>query len=399
MRLTLSVIAALLFLVMVPTEAPALKLGRVLGLHAGSIDSLLRRGVRKALRPYAYRSHAYRSRARVARRAAPSRAAVARAQQRQEPQRHEPQREAGQRQVSQRQMAQFGQFAQPQAFWPGAPQDVFDYVLSSKEAGLWAHGYGAIVVSMFAQPPKAAGEGVATGEPAEQTTGAAAGGGAPLCGEHSASRAEAVTKQLRDTLALADDEGALAELHSALLRADSETTAACPRGIPAALPDRLRAMQDRLWDLRVAVTNLRAPLQAFHDALTSEQKAKLDAQQSATERESKRRAPASAGAMLCHAQTQQAPQWPAEQIARAVRPDKDQQESFGALSETSSKMGMLMMGSCPQDVPATPQARLNVALDWLDTMLFATVTVAVAVDDFYRSLSEEQKAKLDTLSL
>jgi len=157
-------------------------------------------------------------------------------------------------------------------------------------------------------------------------------------------------------------------------------------------------MQDRLWALRVTVTNLRAPLQTFHDALTSDQKAKLDAQQP-TERESKKRAPAGAAARLCYAQAQRAPQWPADQIARAVRPNKDQQESLGALSETSSKMSLMAMGSCPQKGPATPLERLDVTLDWLDTMLFATATVMIAVDDFYRSLSDEQKSKLDTLSL
>ena len=57
------------------------------------------------------------------------------------------------------------------------------------------------------------------------------------------------------------------------------------------------------------------------------------------------------------------------------------------------------MGACPQKPAATPQDRLNVALDWLDNMLFATANVAVAVDDFYGKLSDEQKSKLDTLSL
>ena len=58
-----------------------------------------------------------------------------------------------------------------------------------------------------------------------------------------------------------------------------------------------------------------------------------------------------------------------------------------------------MMGVCPQKPAATPQDRLNVALDWLDNILLAAANVAVAVDDFYGSLSDEQKSRLDTLSL
>jgi hypothetical protein len=115
---------------------------------------------------------------------------------------------------------------------------------------------------------------------------------------------------------------------------------------------------------------------------------------------SRQRAPeADMAGKLCYAQAQRAPQWPAEQIARAVRPNKDQQEKLAALTETSTKMSMMMMGACPQNEPATPQDRLNVTLDWLDNMLVATANVAVAVDDFYGSLNDEQKSKLDVLSL
>ena len=206
-----------------------------------------------------------------------------------------------------------------------------------------------------------------------------------------------MTKQLRDTLALADDEhGALAELHSALLKADEEITAACPQEIPAAMPDRLREMQDRLWAMRVALTNVRTPLQSFHDSLTVEQKAKIDAQQP-PEGDNKRSTSAGA-AMLCQAQTQRAPQWPAEQIARAVRPNQVQQARLGAVTQTSSQMGLLMAGSCPQKLPVTPQARLNAALEWIDAVLFAATNITVVVDDFYRSLNDGQKSKLNTLS-
>lgn len=382
MRLAISAVAAFLLLIMTPSNAPApaQDLGRVLG----PLKSILRGAVR--VRPYSYRS-----RARSARRPAPSRAAIAQSTQ----------------------MAQLGQLAQPEPFWPGASQDVFDYVLSPREDGLWAHGYGAVIVSMFAPPPKntgvAAGEQAAQSQQAaqpEQTVGTAPSGaapstsGEPVCGEDRAGHADAISDWLRDTLALPGDQRVLTELRSALTRVDNEITTGCPRDIPAALPDRLRVMQDRLWAVRVAATNLRAPLQGFNNALTSEQKAKLDPQPvAARESRSRRRAPADMAGKLCYVQAQRAPQWPAGEIARAVRPNKDQQDRLAALSETSSKMSMMMMGVCPQKAPATPQDRLNVALDWLDNMLLAVANVAVAVDDFYASLSDEQKAKFDTLSL
>jgi hypothetical protein len=59
----------------------------------------------------------------------------------------------------------------------------------------------------------------------------------------------------------------------------------------------------------------------------------------------------------------------------------------------------MMAGACPKKAPATALERLDAALDWLDATLFAVTNVAVPVDDFYRTLSEAQKARLDTISL
>lgn len=391
MRLAVTAISVTLLLTLTPNEAPARKLS--LGALIGPVNSILRGAVR--VRPYAYRP-----RARFSRRPAAARAAIA-------------------QRARAAQMAQLGALATPVAFWPDASQDVFDYVLTPREDGLWAHGFGAVVASMFTPPPKADSkpepktdprneqktDTVAAGEQPEQTVGAAPAGAAassaqPVCPEDRASHAEAITDWLRDMLALPADQRVLTQLRAALTRADDEITAGCPRDVPATLPDRLRAMQDRLWAVRVVATGLRTSVQDFQNGLTSEQKAKLDAPQSAArESQSRRRAQADMAGKLCYAQAQRAPQWPSEQIARAVRPNKEQQESLAALSETSTKMSMMMMGACPQKPAATPHDRLNVALDWLDNMLFATANVAVAVDDFYGRLSDEQKSKLDTLSL
>jgi hypothetical protein len=341
-----------------------------LGPVVGPVDSLLRRGVRRALRPYVYQP-----RIRSPRSPAASRRAVAQS----------PQRSIGRDEA-----------AQPKPFWPDAPQDIFDYVLSSEGTGLWAHGYGAIVVSMFAQPSMPAEERGAANDNAGQTVGAAlAGDGDVVCSERSTGRADEAAKELGVTLALADEQQAvLTELRSALQRAEDAMIAACPHSMPTTLPERLRTMQDRFWAMRVTVTNLRAPLQKFHDALTNEQKAKLGGQPP-SRRESKKNEAAS----QCHVFAQLTPQWPVDEAARALRPNKDQQAALETLSETSAQMGQLMMGACPQKPPTTTLARLDSALDWLDAVLFAGVNMAVGTDDFYRVLNDEQKAKLDKLDL
>jgi hypothetical protein len=393
MRLALSAIAAFLVLMMTPAEAPA-QFGRGLGPLAGPVKSILRHSFRRSFRPYARwpRSRAAARRAgprAVARRPA-SRAVVGRAA---------PAAAATAAVAAQTPRAEAQQQAtlQSEAFWADAPQDVFDYVFLAREPGLWSHGFGTIVGAMFAQPltPRNA-EQAQAGDADTQTTGSS-GSGAPICGEINAGDIDTLIKQLRDRLGLAKESKDLAELRSALLQSDSEITATCPYELPAQLPERLHVMQDRLWSARIALTKLREPLQKFSDGLNAGQRARLDRQ---TPSERRRRASASAPpGQQCYALTQLPQPWPADQIARAVGPENEQQEILGALSETSSNMAQLMMSACPQSAPASAVARLDVALTWIDTMLFAATNIVAPVDDFYRSLRDEQKPRLDTLRL
>ena len=53
--------------------------------------------------------------------------------------------------------------------------------------------------------------------------------------------------------------------------------------------------------------------------------------------------------------------------------------------------------SCPSSLPATPPARLSAISMRLNTMLQSVSTVRAALDDFYNSLSDEQKAVFDAI--
>ena len=376
MRLALSAIAALLFLIIAtPVEAPA-QFGRILGPLAGPVNSIFRGGFRR------HRGHW--PRARAARRAAPPAVAAAATA-------------AGTAAAVQTQRGEERQRATPQGeiFWASAPQDVFDYVFLSKEAGLWSHGFGTIVGGMFAQPLTRRNTQQSEAGDNAQTTGAS-GSGAPICGEADPDDADGRIKQLRDRLGFTKESGSLVALRDALLQSDTDITAACPYDLPAELPERLQVMQDRLWSMRVALTKLREPLKKFSDELSKDQRAKFDAQ---IPSERVRRVSAGAPAGQCFVLTQLPQPWPADQVARAVRPEKEQQETLGVLSGTSSNMAQLMMSACPQAPPATAIARLDVALNWIDTMLFAATNTVAPVDDFYRSLNDEQKSRLDTLKL
>jgi LTXXQ motif family protein len=53
--------------------------------------------------------------------------------------------------------------------------------------------------------------------------------------------------------------------------------------------------------------------------------------------------------------------------------------------------------TCPAALPVTPSARLTAMTMRLDTMLQSVKSVRGALDDFYNSLTDEQKAQFDLI--
>jgi hypothetical protein len=188
-------------------------------------------------------------------------------------------------------------------------------------------------------------------------------------------------------------------LRDALRKADEDIAVACPDAVPSDLPERLKAMQDRLWTMRATTTNLRAPLQAFHDSLTNEQKAQLDAPP-ASGGESRSGVPGNEPAALCYAAAQRVPTMAdrsncarrAAEQGSAGQP-RDARRTLGA--DGSADDGLV---SAAETGDAAGAARRYGRPPRHDVFLL-TVNLAAALNDFYQSLSDEQKAKLDSLSL
>jgi hypothetical protein len=55
----------------------------------------------------------------------------------------------------------------------------------------------------------------------------------------------------------------------------------------------------------------------------------------------------------------------------------------------------MLKAACPAEPPASPPARLAALAARLDTMLKAVRVVHTALNDFYNSLSDEQKAQFN----
>ena len=89
-------------------------------------------------------------------------------------------------------------------------------------------------------------------------------------------------------------------------------------------------------------------------------------------------------------------EWRMERIERLVKPTEAQRATLDGLRTASTKAAEMISAACPQDFPASAPARLEAMEKRMDTMLQAIKTVRPAFDAFYATLTDEQKASLNT---
>jgi LTXXQ motif family protein len=90
--------------------------------------------------------------------------------------------------------------------------------------------------------------------------------------------------------------------------------------------------------------------------------------------------------------------WPNESIAQRIAPDETQRGALEQLRGNAGQQAEILRAACPRDVPADPVARLDVSNSAVDAMLAAVNAVLPAIEGFYATLGDEQKARLVTLS-
>jgi hypothetical protein len=74
-----------------------------------------------------------------------------------------------------------------------------------------------------------------------------------------------------------------------------------------------------------------------------------------------------------------------------------QKEALGRLGGATEKAVQGLQAACPDNVPLTPTGRLEAMEKRLEAMLQAAKLVQPALDEFYATLSSEQKARFNTL--
>ncbi len=103
------------------------------------------------------------------------------------------------------------------------------------------------------------------------------------------------------------------------------------------------------------------------------------------------------GADLCSGQTAGLTDWPIEQIAQTVEPTNAQRGALDGLKKATAKALDILKTSCPTELPSTPTGRIEAMQKRLTAMLQAVRTVRPALDTFYQSLNDEQKARFNAL--
>jgi hypothetical protein len=274
--------------------------------------------------------------------------------------------------------------------WPTAYEDVIGYTLWPKDYGerLRVHGIGDLLSTAFA--PSAA--------IVARTQQARAGdpNGAPVaseCGSVDLTANDWPIAQITSAIDLNDTQrGTLDQFKTALNDAVSSIKSTCRDDANLAPVERLRVMQNTLWAVHDAAQLIRGPLAKFYDSLNDEQKQKFATPAQA---QAGARAPSrSEMARMCDLPTADAPM---RQIEQSVRPTKAQRSSLEALQKKSFEMGQFLMASCLKPMPATPAERLDAAADRLTAVIFAASNLNMALNDFTSQLSDEQKAKLNSM--
>jgi len=275
-------------------------------------------------------------------------------------------------------------------FWPFAYYDIYDYAVWGDGMGFWGYGYRDIYAAIFTPYDED-----------ELTRYLSSSHGrrfrrlpslARMCGDDVSELAPLPVEQIRQTMRLSEEQrGMLDELAKASVAGEKAVRASCPTEVQPTPSARLATMQQRLEAMKSAIASIRTPFEVFYESLDDDQKAELTALND-------QRAPFAP--KVPAAQSCTPPDvlpWPAADIEAKLHLNDAQREELGALSRMDALARNTLNFDCQPDDNLTPPDRLAAADVRLDAMLDAIKWVRPALDDFFATLSDEQKAQFDMI--
>ena len=201
--------------------------------------------------------------------------------------------------------------------------------------------------------------------------------------------------QIRQTVhPTAGQEAALDDLRAGSSQASDAIRSSCPASAPLTPVGRLDAAAQQVDATIKAIQIVRSPLARFYQALSDEQRRQFNAMNDSTEGA---RSPGNLAA-LCSQQASSFINLPVQRIEQVVQPTAQQQSAFDDLKKAAQNASDRIQSSCPTAVPQSPVARLDTVETRLSAMADAIKTVRPDLKTFYASLSDDQKARFNTMS-
>jgi hypothetical protein len=288
-------------------------------------------------------------------------------------------------------------------FWPYAYSDIFDYAFwpGGYDDGYWDYAYDGFVDGLFwgeYGPPDAYAYAP---PPASRSNRVSYAGVQELCTQPGTGITAWPYSDIERKVGLnADQKQLLDGVRKAGGDAAATFKASCPAEnmFPLTPPGRLTAMTGRLQATLDAVKIVQPALDKFYNSLSDEQKERFNAlgpKRLATNAEANAALPQDSKS--CSEAKPGLANLPIEKIADVVKPTDAQQDAFKQLQDATGKAVSLLQAACPEDVPITPPGRLAAMEKRLQAMVDAAKTVKPALDGFYASLSNEQKARFDRI--
>jgi hypothetical protein len=284
-------------------------------------------------------------------------------------------------------------------FWPYAYGDFFYYTLWPDDYAdvdpVWVYGYGDIYEGIFS--PYLYDDYVqGPGAPARMT--ALTQSMAQSCSDEAAEVTGWPIDQISDAVQPNQQQvGYLDDLGNAVVKASDVIKSHCPTTVSFTPTGRLDTMQQRLQGLVQAVDIVNEPLTKFYDSLSDEQKARFNSITPTTDKRAASSAPAANATTPKTDCDASAMAWPTEQIDQAVQPNDAQRAKLDALKSAAANGADIIKAACPSETPSTPPARLAAVGKHLQAMLQAVDAIRPPLHDFYNSLSDNQKARFNTM--
>jgi hypothetical protein len=157
---------------------------------------------------------------------------------------------------------------------------------------------------------------------------------------------------------------------------------------------------DRIIATLEAVRIVQPALEKFYNSLSDEQQARFNALGPNLGERSQQppQQEANAQSDTCGEPKSSLTQLPIDRIETVIGPAGTQKETLDRLREATEKAVQGLQAACPDNVPLTPVGRLDTMQKRLEAMMQATKLVQPTLDEFYTTLSSEQKARFNALA-